>query len=37
VGAAIGATFERLSALPPDAELGRPLTYAERRQVLGGM
>lgn len=37
VGAAINATFERLSALPENAVLGKPLTYDEQRRVLLGM
>lgn len=37
VGRAIEATFERLAALPPDAKLGEPLTYEERREVLASM
>ena len=37
VGAAIEATFARLSALPPGATLGQPLTYAERGSLMLGM
>jgi fatty acid desaturase len=37
VGRAIEATFERLAALPPSAQLREPLTNEERREVLSSM
>lgn len=35
--AAANETFQLLSSLPPDAGLGEPQTYAERRDVMLGM